>query len=410
MTNDLDVATTTATDGELYYDPFSRAMNCSPHAIFKRIRDEAPLYHNDKMGFYALSRFDDLQAIRLDVGTYTSTQGVLFERMLDRDQPQSMLIEMDPPQHPMFRRVTSRHFSPRAIGLLQDTIRSLCCEFLDAQVGKAEFDFVEELAKKLPMMVTSSLLGLDRADQDELRPMFDIRESSINREDYDMQEVVAVENRIRTRLLEVAEQRRADPRDDLISVLVQAEIDDPETGPRPLSEAELAAYCLILYTGGNSTTTLLLSWMAVLLARHPDQRQLLLERPELVPNAIEEILRFEPVSHTQGRTTTRDVEWYGQTVPAGSKILMLTGAALRDERRYDRPDEFDITREIGNNTAFGFGNHVCIGAHLARLEGRIALEEMLKRFPDWDVRETLADMRITSSMRGYYALPMTVGN
>jgi len=408
MTNDLDVATTDSDTGP-YYDPFSRAINSSPHAVFKRLRDEAPLYRNDELDFYALSRFDDLQAIRLDIATYTSTQGVLFERMLDRDQPQSMLIEMDPPEHAIYRRVTSRHFSPRAIGQLNETVRALCAEFLDAQAGKAEFDFVDELAKKLPMMVTSSLLGLDRATQDELRPVFDARESAINREDYDMQEVVAIENRIRTRLLEVAEERRAAPQDDLISVLVQAEIDDPETGPRPLNDTELAAYCLILYTGGNSTTTLLLSWMAILLARHPDQRQLLLDRPELVPNAVEEIIRYEPVSHTQGRTTTRDVEWYGQTVPAGAKILMLAGAALRDERHYDRPDEFDVTREIGANTGFGFGNHVCIGAHLARLEGRIALEEMLKRFPNWDVAETVADMRITTSMRGYYALPMTVG-
>ncbi|HVX22603.1 MAG TPA: cytochrome P450 [Acidimicrobiales bacterium] len=390
-----------------YYDPFSRQINADPYPWFKRLRDEAPLYYNEELGFYALSRFADLQAARLDTATFSNATGVLFERMLDRNQPQTMLLDMDPPQHTALRRVTNRYFTPKAMNQLTQTVRDLCREFLDAQVGSGGFDYVTDFAKPLPMMVTSSLLGLSRAEQDELRPVFDERESALAREHCDMQQVVALERRIRDRLMAVAEERRAEPRDDLISVLVQGQVDDPATGLRPLTDEEIKAYCLVLYSGGNSTTTLLMSWMAYLLAKHPDQRQKLIDQPELIPNGIEEILRFQPVSHTQGRTTTKSVELYGQTVPARAKFLLLTASACRDERRYDRPDDLDVTREVGNHMAFGWGIHSCIGAHLARLEGRIALEETLKRFPAFEVHETVKDMRISSSMRGYYALPIT---
>jgi cytochrome P450 len=396
-----------AADGSPYYDPFSREINGNPWRAFKQLRDEAPLYRNDTWDFYALSRFSDIHAARLDIETFTSTEGVLFERMLDRNQPRSMLIEMDPPEHTMMRRITNRRFSPRAISQLEETIRQLCGEFLDARVGSGGFDYVDDFAKVLPMMVTSELLGLNREQQDELRPIFDVRESLIASPSPDMQKIVEVEDEIRALLMIVANERRQRPTDDLISVLVQSTVDDPETGERPLTDAELAAYCQILYSGGNSTTTLLISWTGKLLADHPDQRQILLDRPELVANAIEEILRFEPVSHTQGRMTTRDVELHEEVVPAGSKVLLLTGAACRDERRYERPDDFDVTREVGNHMGFGWGIHACIGAHLARLEGRIALEETLARFPSWSVDEAGTTMRISTSMRGFSHLPIT---
>jgi cytochrome P450 len=390
-----------------YYDPFSREINSHPYPAFKRLRDEAPLYRNDEFDFYAISRFADIQAVRLDIERYTSTGGVLFERMLDRNQPRSMLIEMDPPEHTILRRVTMRRFTPKPINRLEEKVRELCREFLDPHVGSAGFDYVQDFAKPLPMMVTSELLGLNREQQDELRPIFDVRESYIATAQPDMQKIVEWENKIRDLLMLVAAERRRQPTDDLISVLVDATVDDPDQGPRPITDDELSAYCFILYSGGNSTTTLLMSWIAKLLADYPEQRQLLLDRPELIPNAVEEILRFEPVSHTQGRTTTVDVELYGQVVPAKSKVLLLTGAACRDERRYDRPDEFDVTRNVGNHMAFGWGIHTCIGAHLARLEGRIALEETLARFPSWTVDEPGTAMRISTSMRGYSRLPIT---
>jgi cytochrome P450 len=390
-----------------YYDPFSREINRDPYAAFKRLRDDAPLYRNDEFDFYALSRFADIQTARLDVETYTSTDGVLFERMLDRDQPRSMLIEMDPPEHTIMRRVTSRRFTPRSINRLEGKVRELCREFLDPHVGSAGFDYVQEFAKPLPMMVTSELLGLNREQQDELRPIFDVRESLIASAEPDMQKIVEWESKIRERLMLVVAERRSRPTDDLISVLVESTVDDPGIGLRHLTDEELAAYCQILYSGGNSTTTLLMSWIAKVLADHPGQREILLDRPDLTPNAVEEILRFEPVSHTQGRTTTRDIDLYGQTVPAQSKVLLLTGAACRDERRYDRPDEFDVTRDVGNHMGFGWGIHACIGAYLARLEGRIALEETLARFPSWTVDESNTAMRISTSMRGYSRLPIT---
>jgi cytochrome P450 len=217
-----------------------------------------------------------------------------------------------------------------------------------------------------------------------------------------------LELEVRGHLLEIAQERRAAPTDDVISLLVHGVIDDPDVGARPLTEEELGDYCFILYAGGNSTTSDMLGFMAHLLSKYPDQRALLLERRDLVPNAIEEVLRYEPVSHLQGRTVMRDVEVLGEIVPEGAQVLLLTASACRDERRYENPDAFDVARDVGNHMAFGWGVHSCLGANLARLEGRIALEEMLDRFPRWMVDETNASLQVTTTVRGYRRLPIAV--
>jgi cytochrome P450 len=393
---------------ELYWDPFDTAIDADPYEIWRRLRDEAPLYRNDEHGFWALSRFDDVEAAHRDPKTFSSAHGTVLEIMQDEPYKTGQMIFMDPPDHTRLRALVSRAFTPRRIGQLEDRIRELCAAFLDRAGASGAFDYVEDFGARLPAMVIASLLGVPIEDQDRVRRLIDLVfhiEPGVG-----MINDVSFQARIdlHTYLVDQIERRQAEPRDDMLTDLVAAEVTDADGTVRRLTVEESAEFANLLVSAGTETVARLLGWAAVVLDQHPDQRATLAADPALVPNAVEELLRYEAPSPVQGRWVTADVEVHGQVLPVGAKVLLLTGSAGRDERKYPDADRFDIGRQFDHHVSFGYGIHFCLGAALARMEGRIALEETLRRFPTWKVDQDGARRLHTSTVRGWINVPVTV--
>jgi cytochrome P450 len=396
------------------YDPYDADIDAHPHRVWKRLRDEAPLYHNEQYDFYALSRFADVLAASLDWQTYSSGRGTVLE-MIDTTSPErdadlrdglGMMIFMDPPRHDELRRLVSRAFTPRRVTSLERRTRELCARFLDPQRDGGGFDFVEDFAAKIPAMLIGALLGVPNDDQDQLRIWGDLlmryEPDGVSTEKAD---AIAGLSGYMTAMVE---ERQRHPRDDMVSDLLSAELTRDDGTRRTLDFNEVLAFFSLLQLAGSETTARLLGWAAVLLARHPDERAKLAADPTVVPNAVEELLRYEAPSPIQARFVTRDVEWHGEKVPAYSKIALLTGSAGRDDREYDDPDRFDVTRNFDRHVTFGYGIHFCLGANLARLEGRIVLEETLARFPEWSVDESKVELVRTSTVRGPVHVPISL--
>jgi cytochrome P450 len=393
---------------DLYWDPFDKVIDLDPHALWRRMRDEQPVYRNEKFDFYALSRFADVDAAHLNPATYSSAHGTVLEIMTPDPWDTGQMIFMDPPAHTTLRVLVSRAFTPRRIGGLEEVIRRISAELLDRHVGSGGFDYVQEFAALLPSMVISQLIGVDEADREEIRQTID-QSLHIDDEKGMINDVsFAAQIRMHTYLSEQIDARRASPRDDLMSALVQAEIPADDGGTRRLTTKEAADFASLLVSAGTETVARLLGWAGDLLAAHPDQRAELAADPSLLPGAIEETLRYEAPSPVQGRYTLNEVELHGTTIPANSKVLLLTGSAGRDERKYPNPDAYDIHRRFDSHVSFGHGIHFCLGASLARMEGRIAIEETLARFPTWDVDRDNAVRVHTSTVRGYQTLPIVL--
>jgi cytochrome P450 len=399
-----------------YYDPYDADIDSNPHPVWRRLRDEAPLYYNEQYDFYALSRADDVLTASLDWQTYSSARGTVLE-MIDTSAPITnaaeseaslgMMIFMDPPRHDELRRLVSRSFTPRRVSALEARARELCHEFLEPQRGGAGFDYVDELAAKIPTMIIGALLGIPSADQDQLRKWIDLM-MRFEPDGVSPEKGQAIHHFGEYIQALVAERRRA-PRDDMVSELLTAEISRPDGPPRGLDHHEVMAFFSLLEIAGSETTARLLGWAAVLLARHPEQRAMLVEDRGLVANAVEELLRYEAPSPIQARFVTRPAEWHGCVVPAQSKIALLTGSAGRDERAYVDPDRFDVTRVFDRHLSFGYGVHFCLGASLARIEARVVIEETLVRFPSWTVDEREVELVHTSTVRGPVHVPIHLG-
>jgi cytochrome P450 len=392
---------------ELYWDPFDTDIDTEPYEVWRRMRDEAPLYRNEKYDFWALTRFADIQAASADPRTFLSGRGTVLELMGSDMTNTSMIIFMDPPEHETLRALVSRAFTPRRISALEQRIREVCASLLDPFVGAGGFDYVQDFGAQLPSTVISMLLGVPDSEREEVRHHIDtlfhiepdvgmVNNVSIGAGIWLMQYLTAK-----------LQERRAHPGDDLLTALVQAEIPD-DGGTRRLTDGEGAAFGNLLVSAGTETVARLLGWTAVTLDQHPDQRAELAGDASLIPNAVEELLRFEAPSPVQGRWTDRPVELHGTVVPEGSKVLLITGSAGRDERRYPDPDRFDIHRSLGSHVSFGFGIHFCLGAALARLESRVAIEETLARFPTWEVDYERARRLHTSTVRGWSSVPISV--
>jgi cytochrome P450 len=402
-----------AGESQPYYDPYDAAIDADPYPVWKRLRDEAPLYYNEQHDFYALSRFEDVLGASLDWPSYSSARGTVIE-MIDTSAPITdsseseaslgMMIFMDPPRHDELRSVVSRSFTPRRISALEDRIRELSAEFLDPQLGGSGFDYLDEYGAKIPTMLIGALLGIPSADQDPLRKWIDVM-MRFEPDGVSTEKAAAIQQFSDYIEALVADRRRT-PRDDMVSDLLAAEITRSDGSTRGLDHREVMAFFTLLEIAGSETTARLLGWAAVLLARHPDQRALLIENRALIANAVEELLRYQPPSPIQARFVTRPVEWHGRTVPAQSKIALLTGSAGRDEREYADPDRFDVARHFDRHMSFGFGVHYCLGAHLARLEARVAIEETLNRFPLWEVDEREVELVHTSTVRGPGRVPI----
>jgi cytochrome P450 len=397
----------TAPSTEIYWDPFDEELDSFPHDTWRRMRDDAPLYRNDRFDFWALTRFDDVQAAHLKPNTYLSSRGTVLEFMgFEYDQPGSIIF-MDQPQHTILRSLVSRAFTPRRMGALEDGIRQVCGEYLDRLAGAGGFDYVQDFAVHIPSTIISMLIGVPEADREMVRhwidQVFHIEPGVGMANDISMTAGINVFQYME----EQAEERRKRPQDDLLTVIVEAEVKDDEGNVRRLSTAEVAGFANLLTSAGTETVARLLGNAAVILGAHPEQRAEMVADPALVQNAIEELLRYEAPSPVQGRWVAEDVEWHGEVVPANSKVLLVTGSAGRDERKYPNADQFDIHRHFDSQVSFGFGIHFCIGAALARLEGRLALEETFKRVPNWVVDEANVVRQHTSTVRGYHHVPIT---
>lgn len=390
------------------WDPYDPALHIDPYETWRRLRDDAPVYRNDRYDFYALSRYDDVYAAHRDAKTFISGKGIVLEMMGMDHSGLNAQIVTDPPEHDRMRGLVNRAFTPRRVSGLADGIRAVCAEYLDPQVGGSGFDYLADFGAQLPSRIISMLLGVPDSDRPRVLELIDI--TFHIEPDVGTINPIALEARFELTeyLQEQLAERRKAPRDDLLTGMVQAELPDDSGQVRRLTDKEAADLAGEIVTAGTETVARLLGWVAVVLAAHPDQRAALAADPELIPNAVEELLRYEAPSPVQGRMTSSDVELHGTVIPADSKILLLTGAAGRDERKYEDADRFDIHRRFDQHVSFGFGLHFCLGASLARLEARIAIEETLARFQEWEVEHDKTTMLHTSTVRGYNRVPIRI--
>jgi cytochrome P450 len=394
----------TTTGSDVYYDPYDVDIHADPYPVFRRLREEAPLYYNDRYDFFALSRFGDVEPGLVDRETYISGRGAILELIkADIDIPPGVIVFEDPPVHTMHRGLLSRVFTPKKMNALEPRIREFCARSLDPLVGTGGFDFIRDLGAQMPMRVIGMLLGIPEQDQEAIRDQADaeLRTKPGKPMKYSQERFVTGEA-----FAEYVDWRAEHPSDDLMTELLHAEFEDENGTTRRLTRDEVLTYVNVVAGAGNETTTRLIGWAGKVLADHPDERRELVEDRSLISNAIEELLRYEPPAPHVARYVTRDVAHHGRTVPEGSVMVFLVGAANRDDRRYADADRFDIRREVGQHLAFGYGIHFCLGAALARLEGRVALDEVLQRFPEWEVDRDNARLSPTSTVRGWETLPV----
>jgi cytochrome P450 len=396
------------TDTDLYYDPYDFEIDVDPHPIWKRMRDEAPLYYNQKYDFYALSRFADVEKAMVDWKTYISGKSSILELIkADLDLPPGIILFEDPPIHDLHRGILSRVFTPKKMLAVEPKVREFCARSLDPLVGSGGFDFIADLGAQMPMRTIGMLLGIPEADQEAIRDRLD---EGLRLDDgapkIQNQDALQVSQEL---FADYIDWRAEHPSDDLMTELLIAEFEDETGTTRTLTRTEVLTYVNMLAGAGNETTTRLISWTGKVLADHPDQLREVADDRSLVPNAIEEVLRYEAPSPVNSRYVSRDVAHYGQVVAEGSVMVLLNGSANRDDRQFPDGDRFDIHREIGHHVSFGYGLHFCLGAALARLEGRVALDEVLKRWSHWEVDYDNAVQARTSTVRGWERLPVITG-
>ncbi|MCT7659282.1 cytochrome P450 [Mycobacterium deserti] len=396
---------TGANSTDLYYDPFDFEIDNDPYPIWRRMRDEAPLYHNEKYDFYALSRYDDVARELHNWDTFRSGRGTTMDVIMSGvEVPPGVILFEDPPLHDIHRKVLSKVFTPRRIDAIEPLTRQFCVRALDSLAGASRFDVISDFGALIPMRTIGYLLGIPEQGQQQIR---DNTDAAIGLKDGSFQSVSAAtfENAYEL-FAEYIEWRADHPSDDLMTQLLNAEVED-DGELRPLTRVEVLTYTSMIAGAGNETTTRLIGFIAQLLAEHPDQRRELVDDFSLIPGAVEEVLRFQAPSPVQARYVARTTECHGQTIAEGSVMLLLNGSANRDERRYPDGESFDIHRS-GPHLSFGQGLHFCLGSSLARMQARVALEEMLQRWPEWEVDYENAAMAHTSSVRGWGALPIVV--
>lgn len=399
---------TEATAAQAYYDPYDFDIDDDPYPVWKRLRDEAPLYFNDKYAFYALSRHRDVASALYDWETFRSGKGTVLNIILSgMEIPSGLVLFEDPPLHDIHRKVLSRVFTPRRMAAVEPIAREFTVAALDPLIGAKSFDLIEHLASWMPMRTIGTLLGIPEHDQSAMR---DNTDKAISLNSGSPQTRATPGRKFEPPNLDMiadyVDWRAKHPANDLMTDLITAEVDEGGT-TRRLTRDEVMTYISTVMGAGSETTTRLIGFTAQLLADHPDQRRELAANHALISGAIEEVLRFEAPSPVQARYVACDSEHYGQLVPQGSVMLLINGSANRDERQHIDPDRFDIHRRA-THLSFGQGLHFCLGAALARMEARVALEEILRRWPDWEIDYDDAVKAHTASVRGWAKLPITV--
>ncbi|RUP05012.1 MAG: cytochrome P450 [Mycobacterium sp.] len=391
---------------DLYYDPWDVEIDLDPYPTYHRLRDEAPVYCNERYEFWGLSRYADVDAALRDSARLSSAKGDILEVVkADPVMPPGVFINEDPPLHTIHRTLVSRAFTPKRIREIEGKVRAFCIACLDPLVGTGQLDFVVDLGAELPMRTIGMLVGIPDADQPSVRAQAHrvLRNQPgkplpVNRDHYFDGDMFA----------DYLAWRAKNPSDDLITELLAVEFEDQTGTTRRLTTEEILIFLAVVAGAGVETTGRLFGWMGKVLAENPDQRQDLVDNPAMIPNAIEELLRFEPPGPHVARWVVEDIEFHGETIPAGSALLLMLASANRDERHFEQPDRFNIHRRPSGHLTFGRGAHFCLGAPLARLEGRVALEEVLKRFPKWDIAIEDARRSRTSTVRGWDSMPALV--
>jgi cytochrome P450 len=380
------------------FNPYSYEFHEDPFPVYRQLRDDAPCYHDADLGFWAISRYADVVAALHDPDVYCSRYGITLEA----GNPLPMMLTTDPPDHTRLRRLVSRAFTPRRIAALEDSIRALSQHALGT-AGGTDFDLITDYAALLPMDVISKLLGVPDEDQQQLRKWSDAllhREEGVP--DVTPEGVEAATHLYKYFSAFVTDRRAHPGGDDFTTALLAAEPDG-----EVLDDLQVVGFLFLLIIAGNETTTKLLGNCMLAMQRFPAEKAKVVADPTRIPDAVEETLRYEGSTQAMARTLTRDVELHGEQMRDGDKVLLLLGSGNRDERVWDRPDVFDIDRAWPtHHVAFGHGIHVCLGAALARLEMRVSLEEVLTRFPGYEIDETGLERVHSGNVRGYSRMPM----
>jgi len=395
------------TDTVVYYDPYDVGITADPYPTYARLREEAPIYYNDRYDFWALSRHPDVEKALSNWEVFSNQRSDILELMKsDFDMPNGVMMFEDPPVHTMLRGLMSRVFTPRRMAEVEDQIRQFCIRCLDPLAGSDGFDIIAELASMMPMRVIGMLMGIPEDEQISVR---DANDANLRtRPGAPMKVTKADAIADGSVYADYVDWRAKNPSDDLMTALLNVEFEDENGVRRKLTRKEVLHYTQVVAGAGNETTGRLIGWLAKVLAEHPDQRREVAEDRSLLLRAVDETLRFEPTGPHVARYVARDFEYYGMTVPAGSSMLLLFGAANRDPRRYQDPDNFDIHRDNISHLTFGKGLHYCLGANLARLEGRVALDELLNRFGEWDIDCDSMQLAPTSTVRGWERLRLVL--
>jgi hypothetical protein len=387
----------------VHFDPFAYDFHEDPYPTYRALRERAPVYRNDEIGFWALSRHADVVAGFKDHERLCNSGGISLE-MGDLGQDMSAVLSflgMDPPRHTRMRGLVSRGFTPRRVAELEPRIRALATRYIDAFIEQGRCDFVAELAGRLPMDVVSEMLGVPADDRDELRAWADTvlhREEGVRGVP---PEGIAASLKLLQYFVQLVARRRKQPGNDLASALLQVEVD----GDR-LEDKDIIGFCYLMIIAGNETTTKLLANALYWLEKNPAARAEVSANPALVPAWVEETLRYDNSTQLMARTATCDFELHGEKLRRGDKVLLLIGSANRDERVFAQPDVFDLHRDTSESLAFGRGIHFCLGAALARLEGRVSLEEVMRRLPDYRVEARGLARVHSTNVRGFAALPI----
>jgi cytochrome P450 len=390
----------------VYYDPYDVDINADPYPVYERLREDAPAYHNEPYDFWALSRHADVEHALVNWQTFSNSRSDILDLIrAGIDLPEGVILFEDPPLHTKHRGLMSRVFTPRRMAQLEDEVRAYCARCLDPLVGSEGFDIITELARMMPMRVIGMLLGIPEEDQTAVRDKTDDNLRTVPGQPMHVKEESVVTDEL---FVDYIEWRAQHPSDDLMTQLLTAEFEDEFGEIRTLTRQEVLTYASVIAGAGNETTGRLIGWLVKLLAEHPDQRRQVTEDRSLIPRVVDEALRFEPTGHGIARVVMRDTELHRHTIPAGSAVLLLVASANRDPQRYENPDVFDIHRDDIQHLTFGFGLHFCLGASLARLEGKVALDELLNRFPDWDVDYDGMKLAPTSTVRGWEHMPLVL--